>query len=138
MKLLLWLAAILLALLALVGTAQGQTLRPLFDAIRQVESSGRANPPDGDGGKAIGPYQIWRVYWIDARMPDGTYEDCRNSAYAERVMLRYWQRYCPAALTAGDWQTLARVHNGGPRGASKKATLAYWHRVKAKMEEGKR
>jgi len=45
----------------------------------------------------------------------------------------YWRRYCPAALEAGDWETLARVHNGGPVGARSKATLAYWRKVKAAM-----
>ena len=39
-------------------TAQAEILyfeRPqILDAIRQVESSGMANPPDGDDGRAIG------------------------------------------------------------------------------------
>lgn len=31
----------------------------ILDAIERVESSGRGkNTPDGDGGKAIGPFQI--------------------------------------------------------------------------------
>lgn len=107
-------------------------LRPLLDAIRQVESGGRANPPDGDGGRAIGPYQIWRVYWIDARLP-GDYQDCRRADYAERVMLAYWARYCPRALEARDFETLARVHNGGPSGARKAATVKYWRKVQSQL-----
>ena len=49
----------ILATLVLVSSAQAN-LRPLFDAIREVESGGN---PDavGDGGRSIGPYQIqWR------------------------------------------------------------------------------
>jgi len=63
-------------------------------------------------------------------------------------MLAYWRRYAPAALAAaqgGDerrampaLQTLARVHNGGPRGARNAATLAYWRRVEAEMKKGER
>ncbi len=34
----------------------------ILDAIRFVESSDRPNPPDGDDGLAIGPYQIHEVY----------------------------------------------------------------------------
>ena len=130
MKLLLWLAAILLALLALVGVAQGADLRTLYNAIAQVESGG----DDGAVGKAgeLGRYQILRPYWIDARMPDGRYEDVRNAAYAERVMLRYWQRYAAQALASGDWKRLALVHHLGPRPERlPKEAVRYWALVAA-------
>jgi len=103
-------------------------LRPLFDALWQVEASGELEPEDGDDGKSIGPYQIQRAYWQDARMPDGTYEDCRRKDYAERVMIRYWERY--GAKTD---EERARQHNGGPRGHKKKSTLPYWEKVKRGM-----
>jgi len=118
---------------------QGPTVWALFDAMWAVESSRSLNPPDGDGGKAIGPYQIWEAYWIDSRMPYGTYADCRDRAYAEQVMRRYWRRYCPAALASLDFETLARTHNGGPRGATSRraVTDGYWASVKRTMEEAK-
>jgi hypothetical protein len=105
----------------------------LLAAIRQVESGGRANPPDGDRGRAIGPYQIHRVYWIDARLA-GRYEDCRREPYARRVVLAWWRRHEPAALAAGDLETLARAHSGGPDWRAKPATAAYWGRVEAAMK----
>ena len=37
----------------------------LLDAMYTVESS-RGKVLVGDGGKAIGPYQIWYSYWQDA------------------------------------------------------------------------
>src|SRR5690606_22841719 len=40
------------------------TPEEILYGIRQVESGGRENPPDGDDGLAIGPYQIHRAYWI--------------------------------------------------------------------------
>ena len=40
-------------------------LRPLLDALVQVESSGRDDAV-GDNGNALGSLQIWRVYWSDA------------------------------------------------------------------------
>ncbi len=58
-----------------------------------------------------------------------------DPATARRTMLAYWRRYCPAALDAGDWETLARVHNGGPRGAEKQATEAYAAKVRREMEK---
>lgn len=105
----------------------------ILDAIRFVESSGRQNPPDGDNGKAIGPYQIHHVYWFDAHQFDkslgGSYQDCRKRPYAERVIDAYMRRYAAQAWTTGDGQTIARIHNGGPKGHQKKATEGYWQKV---------
>jgi len=117
-------------------------LRPLFDALWDVESSKRLNPPDGDGSRAIGPYQIWRIYWQSAIefAPElgGTYEDCREKGYAEWIILAHWLRFCPAALERYDFETLARTHKGGAKGARDPATLAYWRKVQARLDKGKR
>jgi hypothetical protein len=103
----------------------GQSAGGLFRAIRLVESRGSMIPPDGDNGTAIGPYQLHRAYWLDARMPDGSYQDCRRAEYAERVMVRYWHRYAP------DWrpETLARLHNGGCNNWRGAAAGRYWASV---------
>lgn len=111
--------------------------RDILDAIRFVESSGRDNPPDGDGGRAIGPYQIHRVYWLDATQFDaklgGTYQDCRKRPYAEQVIDAYMRRYARAPWARGEAEIIARIHNGGPQGAKKRATLPYWQRVKRRL-----
>lgn len=103
----------------------------LLDAIEMVESSGRGEAtPDGDNGRAIGPMQIHESYHGDAVAHDktlgGTYQDCRRSAYARKVVLAYWDRYAPSG--ASD-EVLARIHNGGPKGHKKKATLSYWNKI---------
>lgn len=109
----------------------------ILAAIRFVESGDRRDVPDGDGGRAIGPYQIHRVYWQDATefAPElgGSYRDCRQRDYAERVIAAYMERYAPAAWRRGDAETIARVHNGGPHGASKAATDGYWRRVRMRL-----
>lgn len=120
---------------AVVEWAGAHRHRPLLNAIWMVEASGRLHPPDGDGGRSIGPYQISRAYWQDAVAfaPEigGRYEDCRNKAYAERVMLAYWQRYVPD----GSDEYRARVHNGGPVGYRKAATEAYWQKVQRELAQ---
>ena len=124
---------VLTLLIFVVGEAEGAqapSLRPLFDALWAEEGSSSLKPADGDGGTSIGPYQIGYAYWLDARMPDGTWQDCRDKVYAERVMKRYWQRY-----RATTDEQRARMHNGGPRGPKRKSTLAYWRRVKARLEK---
>jgi len=122
--------------LAIVATSAYAAPRELLDAIRQVETGGEKNggrDAIGDNGKSIGPYQIGRAYWLDSRVP-GEWSDCCDAAYAERVILAYWTRYCPAALRANDMETLARIHNGGPTGHRKQATMVYWRKVKALLD----
>jgi hypothetical protein len=102
-------------------------------AISAVESNNDPNAV-GDFGKAIGIFQIHREYWQDAMNHDpsigGCYEDCYNPEYAKRVVIAYMDRYAPP--NASD-EIFARIHNGGPRGHKKSATLKYWSKVKKKM-----
>ncbi len=124
-----------LSLAAAAPGLAGPPLRPLLDSIRQVETGGHpkgGTDAVGDDGRSVGPYQIQWRYWKDSGIP-GRYEYVRNAAYAERVMIAYWRRYCPEAIAAGDWQRLARVHNGGPFGWSNPKTLYYWHKVRREL-----
>ncbi len=113
--------------------------RALLDAIRWVESRDRPDSevPDGDDGLAIGPYQIHEVYWRDARAFDaslgGSYQDCRDRRYAERVIDAYMRRHAAKAWAMGDGERVARVHNGGPLGHRKRATLGYWRQVRNRL-----
>lgn len=92
----------------------------------------------GDYGNAIGSYQVWRDYWQDAVDYDktigGKYENCFNRYYAERVVVAYLNRYAPEGAS---WETLARIHNGGPKGYKIKATEKYWQKVKRELEKQK-
>ena len=144
------LLALALASPAAAGAGGRYSERQILDAIRQVESGGRDDCPDGDAGRSIGPYQIQKPYWQDATAYDpslsldGTYQDCRKRGYAEKVIRAYMRRYVSAAwkrldegaAEIGDAEIIARTHNGGPRGAKKKsATEAYWMRVKAQLQK---
>jgi len=93
-------------------SAHFYTVDNLLDAMYTVESN-RGKITVGDDGKAIGPYQIWREYWHDAVEFDktigGKYEDCMNI------------------------EQLARIHNGGPQGHTRTATLKYWKKIVKEM-----
>jgi hypothetical protein len=115
-------------LFVLAATAQAAPPASFFRAIHIVETSGRTGAILGDNGKALGPLQIHRGYHADARI-GGDYSRCADLDYSKRVVSAYLQRYAPAAWAAGDVATLARIHNGGPRGASKSATVAYGDKV---------
>ena len=115
-------------LLALAATAQAAPPDSFFRALHIVETSGRTGAIIGDNGKALGPLQIHRGYHADARI-GGDYARCADLDYSRRVVSAYLQRYAPQAWAAGDVTTLARIHNGGPRGASKQATINYGAKV---------
>jgi hypothetical protein len=126
-------------LLAALGQTEGASREEIVRAIREVESGNRGDCPDGDGGRAIGPFQIHRRYWLDAVEFDpsigGRYEDCRRLAYAEKVVIAFLKRHAATAWRAADAEALARVHNGGPRGASKAATQVYWLKVRKVLQK---
>lgn len=115
-------------LLGLVASAQAMPPESFWRALHLTETSGRVGPIRGDGGKALGPLQIHRSYWQDARV-GGRYEDCADLSYSIKVASAYLKRYAPQAWHAGDITTLARVHNGGPNGHKKPQTLSYAAKV---------
>ena len=109
----------------------------MLSAIQQVETPAHcANGCDvkGDNGKALGPFQIWKSYWHDAVEYDssigGSYGDVVDYDYAVKIVSAYMRRYAPNNLA----ETWARIHNGGPRGHKKKATIPYWNKVKKILE----
>lgn len=103
-------------------------------AIHQVESSGRLGAIKGDNGLALGPLQIHRAYWQDSGIA-GDYSQCADLEYSKRVMAAYLKRYAPKAVKANDFQTMARIHNGGPLGYKTKATLPYWNKAKKNLQK---
>jgi len=110
-----------------------------LDAIRIVESGGNDNAV-GDGGNAIGPYQIWKNYWKDAVEHEpsigGKYEDCFDQKYAEKIVNAYMDRYAIPRRLGHEptFEDIARIHNGGPNGHKKKATIPYWEKVQKELE----
>lgn len=117
-----------------VSLAHAQPSDRLLDAICRVESGGDNNAV-GDRGRAIGPYQIHKAYWQDACEHDPSlksrpYSACFEPGYARRVVIAYLSRYGQGKNT----EDLARIHNGGPRGHRKSATLEYWNKIEDAME----
>ena len=121
-----------LLILLLATTASAADFAQFTRAVHLVETSGRLGPTVGDAGRALGPLQIHRACWQDSRV-GGRYEDVADLAVATRVLRAYLTRYAPAALASEDWTTCARVWNGGPRGASRSATVGYSMRVMARL-----
>jgi len=132
--------AALLATALTVPPPVGTDVRRILETLRAVETGGERDPDRavGDSGKAIGAFQVWRVYWVDACEYDPSlrargYQAVTDREYAERVVIAYLSRY------ARDWSidTIARIHNGGPAGATKrrKATDGYAAKARRAFDE---
>ena len=110
--------------------------KDLVDAIHQVETGGRLGPVRGDGGKALGPLQIHRACWLDAKVP-GRYEDCADLSYSKRVFAAYMARYATERRLGRPVtdEDRARIWNGGPNGYRKEATKVYWAKVRKELND---
>ena len=122
----------LILFLVLAAPVHAAPPASFWKALHQVETSGRLGAIEGDGGRSLGPLQISRAYFTDSRVA-GSYEQVVDLPFARRVVSAYLQRYAPKAWAAGDVETLARIHNGGPRGDRKQATINYAAKVRRAM-----
>ncbi len=100
----------------------------LLDAIAKIESNNRSNAV-GDKGRAIGAYQIHRAYWKDGTRilkVKWDYKEAFHPGKARRVVKAYLRHYGRGKSLV----QMARIHNGGPRGYRKKATLGYARKIR--------
>jgi len=110
----------------------------LLDAIAWVESRGDPRAI-GDGGKAVGMYQIWKVYVDDVNRIYGTnytYQDRFDPIKSREMTWLYISYYGRPERTGRPLnpETLARIHNGGPNGYKKQCTVTYWKKVQKAMK----
>jgi hypothetical protein len=108
----------------------------LLKALSYVESSHRETAT-GDGGKAIGEYQIHKAYWKDATDFDksigGSYEDCQgDGAYSAKVVRAYMKRYLKSGASN---EEIALTHNRDPNGKNEAGkNNPYWLKVKKALD----
>jgi hypothetical protein len=99
----------------------------LLNAIELQESGGDHNA-SGDGGNAVGSFQIWKIMVDDVnriivKSDEGqfTYADRYDSGYSRRMCRIYLDHYCKTMT----YEQMARCWNGGPTGYKKPSTLQY-------------
>lgn len=115
---------------------EAANLNTFLNAIAKVESKNN-DAAIGDSGRAIGRFQIHKSYFLDSQQFGKTtynYTDCTNRAVARKVVINYLTRYGAEAIKGKDWETLARLHNGGPNW-KKKNTDKYWKKIKIELEK---
>lgn len=105
----------------------------LCSAIAKVESD--------RGATSDNVYQIRRIYVDDVNRFSKdirfNHSDVFDKTKSEQMMRRYWLWYGKLyKINTGlnpTYETLARIHNGGPYGWRKNATLLYWKRVRKEL-----
>jgi len=101
-------------------------------ALIAIETGGGIKP--GDGGRAIGPLQIHKIYVDDVNRILGhrryRYEDRESKKLSIQMtgvyLSHYGARYKDQTGLEPSHEVLARIHNGGPNGWKKVSTLKYW------------
>jgi hypothetical protein len=111
------------------ATVDPNDVERLLDAIARIESHCDPNAV-GDGGRALGAYQIHRLYWEDGTGllgVDWPHGDAADPKKARRVVKAYVLHYGKGKSLLD----MARIHNGGPHGHEKEATLCYARKILA-------
>jgi hypothetical protein len=160
-------ALAIIAILAFAVNANGvEVSENILNAIFQVESSG-GKFLKGDYSKktgeyrAIGPFQLWRIYVDDVNSILKNKGISKRYTYADRwsyqksremviIYLKHYgrqfeidsERYITSfnpslkgkiKVSCNDMQ-LAMIHNGGPSGWKKAKHLEYWNKVKKELK----
>ena len=130
-------------------TDDGSVSEQLIYAIREVETGHHPDPPDGDNGTSIGPYQITYGCWADVtdRYDDvpgqwaptgpGQPQTCARDDYSQKIVKRYLAIYATQDRLGRPPtdEDRARIWNGGPNGYKKKATESYWDKIVEAMKK---
>ena len=123
----------------------------LMSAICLVESNGKVNAKGDYSRKtkeyrAIGAFQLWKVYVDDVnniiknmgcknRYTYNDRYDYRKSYEMVVIYLNHYGKvYEKKTGKKATAEVLSRIHNGGPNGYKKEATIKYWNKVNAKMK----
>ena len=110
------------------------TISNLISALIIVESSGN-DLAIGDNGRALGPLQIHRGVVQDVNRLTGSnyrWESMTNRVQARAVCEAYLKHWGKGKTT----EEQARIWNAGPQGHNrKKATEAYWAKVKKQLKQ---
>jgi len=119
----------LLILIAITQTVAAEQLPEKFvSALRKTETFGKPNSGIGAKGRngEIGPLQITKACFKDSGV-SGHFANCNDLGFSIKVAEAYLNRYAKNAVLANDYQTMARIWNGGPNYSIKK-TNGYWSR----------
>ena len=104
----------------IVNNAYSRDFLPIPAKFKQIIGTIESNNNDfaiGDNHKALGRYQIWLICYRDCTNYDKTitfsYNSLTNKANSDKIMEVYLNKYGRELLIKNDYESLARLWNGG-------------------------
>ena len=131
-KALLILAAVTVSRCAPCPAITPAELDRLIPALIRVESGGEYRAI-GDHGKAYGQLQIRPEYLRDGNRLAGTrytHAEMFDPVKSERIVRAYLTHYARGKGI----EAAAMIHNGGPSGDKKPATVKYWNKIRKELK----
>ena len=105
----------------------------IWSAICQVESGGDTDAHNpGEGARGIA--QIRAIMVEDVNRIVGSDKYTHDDAWCPEKSREMFDIYNKHYHPKGDYERIARCWNGGPKGHTKQATVAYWNKVKAALK----
>ena len=105
--------------------------KDFIPALVQVESRGNPNALGKNNDRGI--LQITPVLVKEVNRISGltyTHDDAWDPEKSIEMFYIIARKYCPEH----DFEKMARIWNGGPRGHTKDYTIAYWNKVKNELD----
>ena len=105
--------------------------RDFIPALVQVESRGNPNALGKNNDRGI--LQITPILVKEVNRISGltyTHDDAWDPEKSIEMFYIIARKYCPEQ----DFEKMARIWNGGPRGHTKECTIAYWNKVKNELD----
>ena len=105
--------------------------KDFIPALVQVESRGDPNALGKNNDRGI--LQITPILVKEVNRISGlayTHDDAWDPEKSIEMFYIIAQKYCPEH----DFEKMARIWNGGPRGHTKDYTIAYWNKVKNELD----
>ena len=106
--------------------------RDFIPALVQVESRGNPNALGKNNDRGI--LQITPILVKEVNRISGlayTHDDAWDPEKSIEMFYIIARKYCPEQ----DFEKMARIWNGGPRGHTKECTVAYWNKVKNELDK---
>ena len=105
--------------------------KDFIPALIQVESEGNPNALGKNNDRGI--LQITPILVKEVKRISGlayTHDDAWDPEKSIEMFYIIARKYCPEQ----DFEKMARIWNGGPRGHTKECTIAYWNKVKNELD----
>lgn len=126
-----------------VTTNQINNFNKFWPVLTKIESNNCISAHN-KRENARGIAQIRKNYLKDSNNFGKTkynHKDCFDPKISKIIVFNYFLRYCPDALENGDFETLAKTHNGGPnwqKNSKKSLTVAknlsiYWQKIEREL-----